>query len=749
MFALASLLLASLLLAPAYRLDGVSVDVRCPRRVTVGEEIAFTLSFRNDGPAEHRYVRVERPLLPWDGQWRGARRRSPGCPRAGRRARVVHARFVARGEHHIDPLERGGARAALARAGALAPDAGRPLRRGPEDRARDVVRRSARTAVTSRAGSRQRRGTGEPTDLLGVRPTAPAIRCATCTRARGRATARRWCASTRRSTSRGSGVVVDTDVSVARRRRARGAPCRSRPASSRAWRAARRGSTCCSRATRRTPSRRSATSAPSSRRSTSSRPCNLRTRSPRSEPSPGSGRTWRRSRRSSWSSSPGTPRARRSSAAIRARGAACVVLVVAIATSANPTGRGSRSTRSRVERRSRCDPRAPPGAGRGGRARQGRRRLAPRGGDWLARDAPRDDRTPVRGGSRAQAPHRRAGRRRRLRRGRPPLRAPPGLPRRGLDALRRGGHPRGGRAFPPRGDRRPGGDDVARLHRAPGRRRDPVPRVRRIRRALSSDQRLGSRGARRARDGARDGGPSARGGGGGAAPGRRARGGSHSRCPARVPVDDEPRALDGAPLDSPDRLLRPDRHRRARRAPRFRHHRAAGARSARRLPARRRLSTSMQAADGSDPTRWRPRPPSSSKAAAPDGRWREDHGGVVADGPVLSPARGALSGDRARGGARGPDRLDRSATTIRGSRPSASSSARATGPFQRPRARPICRSPTRARSPRGAGRTLGGSREDAHREARRASSGTSRRSSATRARSRSSADPTRCSTSSS
>jgi uncharacterized protein (DUF58 family) len=171
-FATASLLLASLLFAPAYRLDGVSVDVRCPRRVTVGEELTLTLSFRNDGPRERRYIRVERPLLPWDGEWHGPQPTLAMLPPGGMATLDVAARFIARGEHHIDAM----------RAAALLPlwlAQGRPVRT-PGARF-VVVPKVAR--VTSIAVSRNRRHqpggvasaarTGEATDLVGVRPYRP------------------------------------------------------------------------------------------------------------------------------------------------------------------------------------------------------------------------------------------------------------------------------------------------------------------------------------------------------------------------------------------------------------------------------------------------------------------------------------------------------------------------------------------------------------------------------------------------
>ena len=168
----ASLLFASLVFSRAYRLAGVTAEVRSPRRVTVGEEISITVSLRNEGSTEHRCIRIERPLLPWDGSWSGPPpmlgRLAPG----GRGSAIARARFVARGEHHIDPL----------RAAALVPlwlAQGPPLR--TEGVRFVVVPKIARVAsVTTGRERRHQPGgvasaarTGETTDLLGVRPYRP------------------------------------------------------------------------------------------------------------------------------------------------------------------------------------------------------------------------------------------------------------------------------------------------------------------------------------------------------------------------------------------------------------------------------------------------------------------------------------------------------------------------------------------------------------------------------------------------
>jgi uncharacterized protein (DUF58 family) len=170
--AASALLCASLLASRAYGLAGVTAEVRAPRRVTVGEEISITLLLRNDGDRARQCLRVDRPLLPWDGSWNGPQPMMAELPPAGMASTVVRARFVSRGEHHIDPL----------RVAALVP---LWLAQGPALRTECprfvVVPRVAR--VTSLTSGRQRRHqaggiasasrTGETTDLLGVRPYRP------------------------------------------------------------------------------------------------------------------------------------------------------------------------------------------------------------------------------------------------------------------------------------------------------------------------------------------------------------------------------------------------------------------------------------------------------------------------------------------------------------------------------------------------------------------------------------------------
>jgi uncharacterized protein (DUF58 family) len=171
-FTVMSLLFASLLVTPAYRLANVTTHLRTPRRVTIGEEISLTLSLRNNGAERHRSIRVERPLLPWDGAWHGEAPTLAELPPGGTVSTVLRARFVARGEHDVDPL----------RVAALVPlwlAQGRPLR---TDGARFVVVPKVARVISMTTGLNRRHQpggvasasrTGEATDLLGVRPYRP------------------------------------------------------------------------------------------------------------------------------------------------------------------------------------------------------------------------------------------------------------------------------------------------------------------------------------------------------------------------------------------------------------------------------------------------------------------------------------------------------------------------------------------------------------------------------------------------
>jgi uncharacterized protein (DUF58 family) len=102
--ALAGLLLTSAGYARLFRLRGVRVSVLVPRRVTVGDDATFIVSACNEGPHAIETVLVRGGFLPWDGSWiegRGA------FARLARHEAVrvdLRARFLSRGDHHLDPF---------------------------------------------------------------------------------------------------------------------------------------------------------------------------------------------------------------------------------------------------------------------------------------------------------------------------------------------------------------------------------------------------------------------------------------------------------------------------------------------------------------------------------------------------------------------------------------------------------------------------------------------------------------------
>lgn len=102
--AVVGLLVAGLLVRRAYRLDGVAIEVAVPRRVTVGEPVRFGLTIRNDGDRDQLALRVAGPFLPWDGRFLGPLPVFPRVPAGATAHGEATARFVERGEHHLDPF---------------------------------------------------------------------------------------------------------------------------------------------------------------------------------------------------------------------------------------------------------------------------------------------------------------------------------------------------------------------------------------------------------------------------------------------------------------------------------------------------------------------------------------------------------------------------------------------------------------------------------------------------------------------
>jgi len=170
--ALSALLLVSLLFGRLYRMPGVRVEVRAPKRVGVGEALTFLVNVRNDGPAAVHAVRVLGPFLPWDGRWL-ARRPYARVIAPGATARLTaKARFHARGEHHLDPFR-------AAQTVPLGLAAG-PGVRSLGSRFLVVPKMAAIARLSVPIGRRHQPGgvalaskTGDSMDLLGVRPYRP------------------------------------------------------------------------------------------------------------------------------------------------------------------------------------------------------------------------------------------------------------------------------------------------------------------------------------------------------------------------------------------------------------------------------------------------------------------------------------------------------------------------------------------------------------------------------------------------
>ncbi len=105
--ALTGLLLATLLWRRAFVLDAVRLSVEVPPRVALGETVTLNVIAENRGQHPHHALQIERPYLPWDGQYVGQQSAIADLA-AGEAARVpIHARFSRRGEHQLDAVAMG------------------------------------------------------------------------------------------------------------------------------------------------------------------------------------------------------------------------------------------------------------------------------------------------------------------------------------------------------------------------------------------------------------------------------------------------------------------------------------------------------------------------------------------------------------------------------------------------------------------------------------------------------------------
>ena len=102
--ALTGVFAVSLVLRRFYGMGGVMVRIEAPERIAQGEVINIDLVVSNEGGEEITGVRVEGPLLPWDGTYVGAAPTLPVLKRGETVRLTVKIRFVERGEHHLDPF---------------------------------------------------------------------------------------------------------------------------------------------------------------------------------------------------------------------------------------------------------------------------------------------------------------------------------------------------------------------------------------------------------------------------------------------------------------------------------------------------------------------------------------------------------------------------------------------------------------------------------------------------------------------
>jgi uncharacterized protein (DUF58 family) len=174
---LTGLVLGSLAAAFRLRLEGTTLTVDAPRRVTVGEPVTFTIACAqrpsSAGTTSMQHpVRIRGPFLPWDGAWLDESPPEVVVGERGPALSKMRAKFVARGLHHFDSFT----------AAAVAPGG---LACGPRlssDAVKlHVVPRVANIArlpftITARhqpGGVALASKSGEAMDLLGVRPYRP------------------------------------------------------------------------------------------------------------------------------------------------------------------------------------------------------------------------------------------------------------------------------------------------------------------------------------------------------------------------------------------------------------------------------------------------------------------------------------------------------------------------------------------------------------------------------------------------
>jgi uncharacterized protein (DUF58 family) len=102
---LAGLLVASLAARLFFGAPALRVSVEAPARVAVGDALRFLVHLDNGGGRRVLGLRVIGPFLPWDGAWTRAATGIASIEPGARATVFSEARFVARGEHHLDAFQ--------------------------------------------------------------------------------------------------------------------------------------------------------------------------------------------------------------------------------------------------------------------------------------------------------------------------------------------------------------------------------------------------------------------------------------------------------------------------------------------------------------------------------------------------------------------------------------------------------------------------------------------------------------------
>ncbi|MBX3203846.1 MAG: DUF58 domain-containing protein [Labilithrix sp.] len=174
---LVGLVLGSLAAARSLRFERATVRVSVPRRVTVGEEVTFTVScHRDEAIADARSdafaLRVRGPFLTWDGSWTGPPPDELVVGPGERGATSMRARFIARGLHHLDSFTAARVAPLGLACGPRVSSDGVKVHVVP--RIANVVRLPVAMATRHQPGGVALASkAGESMDLLGVRPYRP------------------------------------------------------------------------------------------------------------------------------------------------------------------------------------------------------------------------------------------------------------------------------------------------------------------------------------------------------------------------------------------------------------------------------------------------------------------------------------------------------------------------------------------------------------------------------------------------